>query len=111
MRSPASRGRRALDGLRADVAGLALRVVRAFRDRDRDRVLVLFLGMALFRAAAALDLIADLLMAALPVPFLALPPTVARLAVAALLRPQVWERDSAGAAAFDELHVRQPQCF
>ena len=75
-----------MEGLRADVARLALRVVRAFRDRDRDRVLVPFLGVALFRAAAALDLIAELLVAALPVPFLAVPSAVSRLTVATARR-------------------------
>ena len=86
-----------MEGLRADVARLAFRVGRALRDRDRDRVLVLFLSLALFRAAAALDLITDLLVAALPVPFLAVPAAVARL-TDATARRRLWDSCSARGA-------------
>jgi len=59
-----------------DVARLALRVVRAFRDRDRDGLLVFFLGVVLFGAAAATYFLADLLVAAAAVFHLASPTTV-----------------------------------
>ena len=60
-----------MEGLRADVARLALRVVRALRDRDRDGLLVFFVGVILLRVAAAVYFLAHLLMAAAPVVVLA----------------------------------------
>ena len=69
-----------MEGLRADVARLARRVGRALLDRDRDRLLVFFVGVVLFRAATALDLLAEGFVAALlPVQLLALGAAVARL--------------------------------
>jgi len=62
-----------VEGLCADVACLALGVVRALldRDRDRDRLLVLFVRVVLFRVAAAVYFLADLLVPAAPVVVLA----------------------------------------
>jgi len=42
-------------GLEADVAFLPLRVVRARLDRGRDGLLVSFVGVVLFRVAAAVN--------------------------------------------------------
>ena len=75
-----------MDGLRADVACLALRVVRARLDRDRDGLRVSLIGIMLFGAACLSYLFAELVVAALfPVLFLAFGPTVARAAAAAFL--------------------------
>ena len=52
-------------------ARLALRVVRARLDRDRDGLLVFFVCIILFRVAAAVYFLADLLVAAAPVVMLA----------------------------------------
>ena len=52
------------EGLRADVAGLTLGVLRAFLDRDRDRLPVFLVGMILFGAACFLNLLAELVVAA-----------------------------------------------
>ena len=71
------------EGLGADVARLALRVVRAFLDGDREGLLVFFFRVNFFRAAAALDDRAQLLVAALPVRFLAVPSAIASLTHAA----------------------------
>ena len=57
--------------LEADVAFLALGVLRAFLDRDRDGLLIFALGVVLFRVAAAVYLLEDLLVAAAPVVVLA----------------------------------------
>jgi len=82
--------------LRADVARLALGVLRALLDRDYYSLRVL--GMILLGAAAFLNLFAELVMAAFfPVLLLAGRPAVARLAAAALLG-QVWQRGSATGA-------------
>ena len=67
--------------LRADVARLALRVVRAFRDRDRDGLLVFFVGVIVLSVSAAVYLLTHLLVAAAPVVMLA-----RRVAVAQFLR-------------------------
>ena len=56
-----------MDGLETDVARLALRVLGARLDRDRDGLLVFFVGVVLFRVAAAVYLLKDLLVAAAPV--------------------------------------------
>ena len=72
-----------MEGLRADVARLALRVLRARLDRDRDGLLVFFVGVVLFRVAAAVDTFTNLLVAAAPVVMalqkLAIKITIARL--------------------------------
>jgi hypothetical protein len=60
-----------MEGLRADVARLALGVGRAFLDRDRDGRLVFVVGVVLFRVAAAVNFLADLLVPAAPVVVLA----------------------------------------
>jgi hypothetical protein len=74
-----------MGGFRADVAGLAFRVLRAFLDRVRHGLRVLIVGMILLGAAASFNLLADLVMAAFfPVLRLAGWPAVARLAAAAL---------------------------
>ncbi len=67
-----------VESLRADVARLALRVVRAFRDRDRDGFLVFFVCIILFCVAAAVDSFTNLLVAAAPVVMLASGVTIAR---------------------------------
>ena len=60
-----------MEGLRADVARLPLRVVRARLDGLRDGLLVFFVGVVLFRVAAAVDSFTNLLVAAAPVVMLA----------------------------------------
>ena len=60
-----------MEGLRADEARLALRVVRARLDRDRDGLLVFFVCIILFCVAAAVDFLTHLLVAAAPVVMLA----------------------------------------
>ena len=49
-------------------------------DRDRDGLLVFFVGVVLFRFAAAANLLADLLVAAAPVVMLASGMTISRMA-------------------------------
>ena len=60
-----------MEGLRADVARLALRVVRARLDRFRNGLLVFFVGVVNLRVAAAVYCLTDLLVAAAPVVMLA----------------------------------------
>jgi hypothetical protein len=67
-----------MEGLRADVARLALRVLGARLDRDRDGLLVFFVGVVLFRVAAAVYFLTDLLVAAAPVVMLASGVAIAR---------------------------------
>ena len=67
-----------VEGLRADVARLALRVLGARLDRDRDGLLVFFVGVVLFRVAAAVYLLTNLLVAAAPVVMLASCITISR---------------------------------
>jgi hypothetical protein len=69
-----------MHGLEADVTFLAHRVVRAFLDRDRDRLLVLYVGVVLFRVAAAVYFLTYLLVAAAPVVVLASRVTISRFA-------------------------------
>jgi len=69
-----------VDGLRANVARLALRVVRARLDRDRDCPLVFVVGMVLFRVTAAVYFLTDLLVPAAPVVVLASRIAVSRFA-------------------------------
>jgi hypothetical protein len=56
---------------------MALRVLGARLDRDRDGLLVFFVGVVLFRVAAAVYFLADLLVAAAPVVVLARRVTIA----------------------------------
>jgi len=75
-----------MEGLRADVARLTFRVVRAFLDRDRDGLCELLIRVVLLSPAGSLNPPAEVVMAArIPVLFLAGRPAVARLAAAALL--------------------------
>merc|ERR1712138_262428 len=60
-----------VEGLRANIARLALRVVGARLDRDRDGLLVFFVGVILLRVAAAVYFLTHLLVAAAPVVMLA----------------------------------------
>jgi hypothetical protein len=60
-----------MHGFEAYVAFLALRVVCARLDRDLHGLLVLFVGVVLFRVAAAVNFLADLLVPAAPVAVLA----------------------------------------
>ena len=66
-----------MEGLRADEARLALRVIRARLDGLRDGLLVFFVGVILLRVAAAVYPFADLLVAAAPVVMLASGVTIA----------------------------------
>ena len=56
---------------------MPLRVVRARLDRDRDGLLVFFVGVVLFRVAAAVYFLTHLLVAAAPVVMLARGVTIA----------------------------------
>ena len=69
-----------MEGLRTDEARLALGVVGAGLDRDRDGLLVFFVGVVLFRVAAAVYFLADLLVAAAPVVVLACRGAISRRA-------------------------------
>ena len=75
-----------MEGLRADVARLALRVLGARLGRDRDGLRVLLIRMKLLGAACFFYLLAELVVPAFfPVLHLAFRPTVARAAAAAFL--------------------------
>ena len=67
-----------MDGLEADVAFLPLRVLGARLDRDCEGLLVFFVGVVVFRVAAAVYFLADLLVAAAPVVMLASRITISR---------------------------------
>jgi hypothetical protein len=69
-----------MHGLKADVAFLALRVVRARLDRDLHGLLIFLVGVILFRVAAAVYFLADLLVTAAPVVVLAPRIAVSRFA-------------------------------
>jgi hypothetical protein len=95
-----------MHGLRADVARLALGVLRTFLDRDRDGRRVFILCIVLLGASTSLNLLADLVMAAFfPVLRLAGRPAVARLAAAALFGRNWGERGSAGGAVRENHYV------
>ena len=64
--------------MRADIARLALRVLRARLDRNRDGFLVFFVRIILLCVAAAVYFLADLLVAAAPVVMLARGITISR---------------------------------
>jgi len=81
----------ALGTLSADEARLTFRFLRTFLDSNRDDLLIFFVGVVLLGAAAAFDSTAHLLVAALPVRFLAVPSAVARFTVTASWR-LVFER-------------------
>jgi hypothetical protein len=68
-----------MHGLETDVAFLPLRIVFARLDRDRDGLLVFFVGVVLFRVAAAVYFLTHLLVAAAPVVMLASGITVSDL--------------------------------
>ena len=75
-----------VEGLRADVARLALCVVRARLRRDRDSLCVLLICVVYLSAACLFHFFTELVMAAsLPVLFLALGAAVACAAAAAFL--------------------------
>jgi hypothetical protein len=86
-----------MHGLETDVAFLPLRVVRTRLDRDRDGLLVFVVGVILFRVAAAVNLLADLLVAAAPVVMLAGRVAISRFAPHAS-RGVVGQRRGAGGA-------------
>ena len=70
-----------VEGLRADVARLPFRVVRASLDRGRDGLRALLIGVILLGAATTLYFLANGLVATLfPVLLLAGPPAIPRLA-------------------------------
>ena len=66
-----------MEGLGADEARLALRIVGARLDGLRDGLLVFFVGVVLFRVAAAVNPLTNLLVAAAPVIVLASRVTIA----------------------------------
>ena len=76
---------------------MALRVVGARLDRDRDGLLVFFVGVVLVSVAGAVNLLADLLVAAAPVVVLAGGMTVLAFAPRASRRVEV-ELFTAGGA-------------
>jgi hypothetical protein len=92
-------------GLRADVARLALRVLGAFFNREHDALLVFLVGVVLFRAATFPYLFTQLVVALLPMLFLALGTAVARLAAAALLGEHGRQRGSASWAVREDHRV------
>jgi len=88
-------------GLETDIAFLALGVLRARLDRDCDRLLILFISVVLFRVAAAVNLLTDLLVAAAPVVVLASGIAVSRFAPHAS-RGVVGQWGGAGGAVYEE---------
>jgi len=90
-----------MDGLETDVASLPLRVLGARLDRDGERLLVFFVGVVVFRVAAAVYFLADLLVAAAPVVMLASGVTIARPAPYAS-RCVVGQWGGAGGAIYEE---------
>ena len=93
-----------VQSLRADVARLPLRVLRAFLGRDRDGLSILLIRIILFCATGSLNRLADLVMTALfPMCFLAFRPAVACTAAAAFLAQGQPKLGSAG-GAFREDH-------
>ena len=94
----------AMDGLRADVARLALRVVGALLARKREGLLVFFVGVVLLGAAALFYPFAQIFVPAVPMLLLASRPAVACLAAAALLGRCVWQRGGAGGALCEEVN-------
>jgi hypothetical protein len=74
-----------MDRLRADVARLVLGVLGAFLNCGHDGLFVFLVGVVLFRTAPFPYLFTQLVVALLPMLFLAGRPAVARLAAAALL--------------------------
>ena len=96
-----------MQGLRADVARLALRVLRARLRRDRYGLRVLGICVVLLGAACFLYLLAELVVPAFfPVLHLAFGPTVARAAAAAFLaRGQPKLSGADGALRQDHFYV------
>jgi len=95
-----------VEGLRADEARLALRVLGAFIDRDRDGLRVSLIGIILLGAACFFYFLAELVMTALfPVLHLAGRPAIEGLTAAALFG---WESQRGGAGgAVCEDHFRR----
>jgi hypothetical protein len=95
-----------MDGLQADVARLALGVLRARFRRHRDGRRVLRIRVVLLGAATSLNLLADFVMAAFfPVLRLASGSAVARFAAAALLGKVRERRSAAGAVREDHVYA------
>ena len=94
-----------MQGLRADVARLALRVGPARLDRDRDGLLVFFVGVVLLSAAAAEYFLTDLLVAAAPVVMLASLVTVSHFASNASRRVVGQWGGAGGACCEDHFRV------
>ena len=90
-------------GLEASVAFLALGVVRARLRCDRDGLLIFVVGVILFRVAAAVNLLADLLVAAAPVVVLASRVAVSRFAPHTSRGVVVQWRGAGGAGSEDHL--------
>ena len=80
---------------------MALRVVGARLDRDRDGLLVFFVGVVLFRVAAAVYFLTHLLVAAAPVVMLASFVAVSQLA-SNTSRRVVGQRGGAGGACCED---------
>jgi hypothetical protein len=99
-----------MHGLETDVAFLPLCVVRALSDRLRDGLLVHFYGVVLFRVAAAVYFLADLLVPAAPVVVLACGVAVSRFAPHASRRVVGQWRGAGGAGCDDHLYV-DPFCL
>jgi hypothetical protein len=93
-----------MHGLEADVAFLALGVVRARLDRDRDCFLTFFFRMILFRVAAAVNLLTDLHVAAASVIMLACGIAISRFAPHTP-RGVVGQWRGAGGAGREQKHI------
>ena len=85
---------------------IRIHIVRARPVRDRDGLLVFFVGMVLFRVAAAVYFLAHLLVAAAPVVMLASVITVSRTAPYASRRGVGQWRGAGGAFCEEHLALR-----
>ena len=95
--------RASMDGLRADVARLPFRVLRALLDRVRHGLRIFVIRMKLLGTAASFNILAEVVMAAFfPVLLLAGRSAVARFAAAALLGGQGWQRGSTCGAVCED---------
>jgi len=90
-----------VEGLRADEASLALRVVRTFLGRDRDGLRVPLICVVLLSAACFFNFFAELFVPAIPVLLLTSWTAVEGLAAATLLS-RAWQRDGAGGAVCED---------
>jgi len=93
-----------MDSLETDVAFLPFRVRRAFLDRDGEGLLVFFVGIIVFRVAAAVYFLTHLLVAAAPVVMLASGIAIPR-ATAYASRRVVGQLGAARGAIYEE-HFR-----